>query len=131
MKTIIFYNKKKINKYNTKFLQPSYYSVKETKLLFWFLKIKYEVLFFNNQDIIKLLQEKTTDLLLNEFNLFIKSQKIIINSLQNIVCELNTNNNKLLTGKFGQNQVAISRYLTLIVSNFFKTKINVKVKFVF
>ena len=131
MKLITFWRNSSITKYWKKhFSADTLYSVVGVRSLFGVWKGKI-VVFYQKQDVVKLLEEAIFDLVQQELSITIKSCLVRFDSWENhqAKIDLATDNDKLLIGKFNQNQQSLEACLSLFLSNHFKVKYEVKLQF--
>ena len=82
----------------------------------------YRVLFYNQDDVNKLIYRVLHDLIENEFEMKILKWHFQMTNRDQIIVDLAVNNSGLLIGKFGQNQKTLEAFLTRVVSFNFRYK---------
>ncbi len=99
---------------------------------FWRLWKCKTVIFYQQKDIVQLLEGALFDLFVDEWKINIKSLQFDFPDWKNenkVLLNLSTENDPLLVGKFKQNHQSLELFFTFFLSNLFKIKWEVKLVF--
>lgn len=127
METRFFSTKSQIDKFLSNHNEHQRYAILNITSFWWFWK-RFEVLFYNNDDIVSHLLVAARDLIEEEIAIEIKDINIQVYPPSEIEITINSNKNKLLFGRLGQNQNALELFFARTASYQFRTKYNVKLR---
>lgn len=131
MKFKVFWRDSAIVTYWKKhFGDDTLYAVVDVQTFMGLWKSK-RVVFYNQEDVVELLDQTVFDVVQKELTIPIKSCAVAFEDWRQhkVKIDLITENDKLLTGKFNQNQQSLETLFSLFLGNFFKTKYEVKLHF--
>ena len=131
MKFETFWSKNTILPYWKKhFDNQTKYAIVDVRFFLGFWKLL-KVVFYTKNDVVDLVREVVFDIVQKELTIPVQNCLVTFDDWENhqVKIELITDNDKLLVGKFNQNQNSLQNFLNLYLSNFFKTRYEVKLQF--